>query len=102
MQYELSLLKWRKYDILHDLKLYHILTKGIEHENQVIIIRRIVLGLEQMPVGPKQQLRLLLLFTVLSLCPLHQLIDQHLGQSTCQHIYINDHAVLVLDVRYVL
>lgn len=101
MQYELSLLKWRKHDILHDLKLNHILTKGIEHENQVIIIRRIVLGLEQMPVGPKQQLGLLL-FTILPLCPLHQLIDQHLGQSTRQHIYVNDHAVLVLDVRYVL
>lgn len=48
---KLSLLERCKHDILHNFELNHFLWEGIEHKNEVVIIRCVIFGLEEMSIG---------------------------------------------------
>ena len=50
MENKFSLLKRSKHDIFHNLELDHLLGKGIEHKNKIVIVRSVILGLEEMPI----------------------------------------------------
>jgi len=50
MENKFSLLKRSKHDIFHNLELDHLLGKRIEHKNKIVIVRCVILGLEEMPI----------------------------------------------------
>lgn len=67
MQDEFSFLEGCEHDILHNFELNHLLRKGIEHENEVIVVRGIVFGLIEVAVCSEEQFSLFLLFLVMVL-----------------------------------
>lgn len=100
MKYQFCLFKRRKHHVFHDLELNHLFAERIEHENQVIIVRRIIFCFEQMSIGAKKQFRLFL--NVFNFRPFRQLIDKHFWKTLSVYVDVNDHIVLVLNVRDIL
>lgn len=50
---KLGLLERCKHDILHNFELNHFLWERIEHKNEIVIIRCVIFGLEEMSIGSK-------------------------------------------------
>jgi hypothetical protein len=44
VQDEFSLLEGGEHDIFHYFELYHLFGEGVEHEDEVVIVRGIVFG----------------------------------------------------------